>query len=98
MALIKNNELDTGVTVSYWRIIKIELTEVGTLVMVGGYLDKAARDAGKNPITIKQNTFLGEDDPMIIATLDELNKNPYSVAYDKLKADVEFFQDATDDL
>jgi len=94
MALIKSKEQSTGVTVSYWKIAGLELLGDFCRATVMGYIDKAARDANKSSVEAVTYDLIG----FTIAELDEANKNPYSIAYNKLKSDVVFFSDATDDL
>jgi hypothetical protein len=94
MALIKTEEQLSGFSVSYWKIIIISIKSNGIEVRVGGYLDKNSRDTGKEPAEHKGFLLSGYD----LAELDELNKNPYSIAYSKLRAETEFFVDAVDDI
>jgi hypothetical protein len=95
MALIKDVELPNGISISYWRIgsIQISVESEKAEVHVVGYLDKATRDANKNPVQGKSFALPA----LQLADLDLLGNNPYKLAYEALKNE-SFFSDATDDL
>ena len=95
MALIKDRELPNGVSIRYWRIASIQISAESdkTEAWVCGYLDKAARDANKNPVDVKSFSLPA----LQLADLDLLSNNPYKLVYDLLKNDP-FFDGATDDL
>jgi hypothetical protein len=61
MAMNKPNELGSGVTVTYHRILRLtaEFTGEKCLVQlqVGSYLDEAARRAGLDPVVTKDVTI-----------------------------------------
>lgn len=55
MALKKDIELPSGVVVRYHRILRVEYDVLGdrksqVRLVIGSYLDKAAREAGKAPV------------------------------------------------
>ena len=52
MALQKSKTLPSGVTADYWRVTKITLDVVNesALVVLSLYVNKAARDAGMQPV------------------------------------------------
>jgi len=90
MALIKNENLANGVSINYWKVYKIDLASNGTEVLVAGYLDKATRDANKNPVEGKGFALPA----LQLADLDLLDNNPYKLVYELLKNEP-FFDGAT---
>jgi hypothetical protein len=52
MALQIAKQLDTGVTIDYWRIVQINTNcdRQDCVITICGYLNKEARDNGANPI------------------------------------------------
>lgn len=84
MGLAKELPLGTtGVSATYWRIVKMELDipSGGCIVHVAGYVDKAGRDAGKAPLMVKPLSVPG------VATKEALEgQNVMAALYVALKA------------
>ncbi len=91
MALQKSIEQDSGAVAAYWRIMRVavDFTQPGQAigVMVGGYLSRATRLAGKSPAAVVNLTaYLTPTDP-----------DPRVQLYTALKA-MDIFSGATDVL
>lgn len=63
MGLRLEKELDTGFSLSYWRVAKVEINyeSQSALITLLIYKDKAARDAGKRPQLSLQANCLPSD-------------------------------------
>lgn len=62
MALNKAIELDTGVTLNYWRITRINEDFNGNVeVYLGGYISDVARLAGKQALEYRTFNFTARD-------------------------------------
>lgn len=61
MALIKKIKLPSGHDCSYWRVIEVQAKHLSKdgFVTIIGYKDKAARDAGFQPLSDSSRTFYG---------------------------------------
>lgn len=61
MALTKKIQLPSGHECSYWRVIEIQTKHLSKdgFVTIIGYKDKAARDAGLQPLADSSKTFYG---------------------------------------
>ena len=94
MALIKDIELPNGISISYWRIVSIQISAESdkTAVEVVGYLTKEARQEDKSPVQV-QSFYIP---PLQLANLEQSGNNPYNLAYAALKNEP-FFDGATDD-
>lgn len=90
MALQLEQALDNGVSVTYFRILEFTLRRDCDLLQVtlGAYLSKAVRDAGKQPVFVRDERFVGESNPLTIAALSQAN--PYALIYAALKLRPEF--------
>lgn len=79
MALIKKLETQYGNQVTYWKIIKInqKLMPIITWATLGGFIDKKARDSGKNILEERSFCFSEQDHPL--AELDPNLINPDSL-------------------
>ena len=96
MAIIKNIELENGVTVSYHRVVSVNnVTNVSSIIEVGSYTNKAKREEEKQAIENAQ--------PMDVFIHSEYISIPYNSqlnvdsAYDYLKTTDEY-SGGTDDL
>lgn len=107
MALIKDKELDTGVTVNYWvPCVSIDGHSGTVLVLMRGYLDKAARDAGaKSMLREKVEIDMNKADFTWSGLYEAIKKSctkeqPVQGGEDGETEEVEtnFFVDAEDDL
>lgn len=90
MALQLATELESGITGNYWRITgcRIDIANDAGMVMIGLYIDKAARMAGKTPIMIKNYQYAKDDNPLTIVNLSA--KDPVRAAYEKLLENPDF--------
>ena len=63
MALIKSIMTDYGVPASYWNIgaVQEDFKGQGTEVIFYGYASKAARDAGKQPLSAGKVQIAGSE-------------------------------------
>jgi hypothetical protein len=76
MALFKRIELpETGASAEYWRITHVTLDRVAGIVeaVLHGYLDQAARAAGRSPMT-----------RIAFRLVQAAMEDPYSLAIDDL--------------
>lgn len=89
MALIKSIDTDFGVAAAYWNIgaAQEDFRGGGVQVTLYGWVDKAARVAGKQPMASAQMTFSGD---AYTADMDR------AALYVKVKAKDQF-ADAADD-
>ena len=94
MALQKAFTHNSGVGVSYWRIVKVDTnyaTETGT-IHIYGYVDQASRNAGNGHLMVKTVYFDNAvdnpvfDDYFAITKINGSGKNPIKNAYDYLKS------------
>jgi hypothetical protein len=101
MALRKTKEVNsTGVTGEYWRITDYSMDllnydstsqVMSVRVCISLYKDDTSRTSGKNLISNEVYIFT---DGFDLVTLG--SKNPVQRAYEKLKSDITFFNDAID--
>ena len=107
MALLKSIEIaNTGVNAEYWRIDELKnirtKTSLKANVVLCGYANKAAADAGKAPLhTAVRNIAVEEDGLTNIFAITNLDGgNLYDrlagALYDYVKANVSEFLDAQD--
>ena len=106
MALIKNLDLESGFSGSYWKIIKadIDFLEKRADIWFGLLKDKKLNDDkfDKVPrnssliITTKMVTFTPDNFPFTKENLE--GENIKAIAYTACKQKEEFFTDSTDDL
>ena len=102
MALIKTYDPQTGYTVEYWRISRIEIdySHKTAVVVIEGYLNAEARISGKKPAIINRREI-------DLSALD-LNGNLRAQLYTAIKAlkgkdkdgktTDDFFKDSTDEI
>jgi len=59
VALSKTLPLSTGASATYHRVIKVTVDVTGgrAIVRIGQYLDQASRDAGKEPMSTRDESF-----------------------------------------
>lgn len=90
MALLKTYEIESGVSGSYWKITKIEIDFVRKIshVYIYMYLNKEARLENRDPLTVKDFEWIGDDFPF-----SDIKEDIRVMAYDKLKTD-NLFTDA----
>lgn len=72
----------------YWRVIGIN-RNIGTgdsHVVMAGYVNKAARDAGSQPIDSRSFDYNKDNNPFVLAELDKVGVNAVKIAYDTIKA------------
>lgn len=93
MALEKNIALDSGVTATYHKIMKVELNQIEdiTKIQIGYYLDAASAAAGKDPLKTEWITK-----PTAITLVEMGVSNPVALSYTFLKTLAEF--DAASDV
>lgn len=89
MALQKNLNHASGVTVRYWRIEEIVVRKDAVMCRLAGYIDQQARQAGKVPLHSKYFDFVPDSAVINQAT------NIWQWAYSKIKETQEF-QNAQD--
>lgn len=91
MALHKNLVTMYGITLSYWKIVTVRINwhDLQAEVILGGWVDRAAREAGVIALDHKSAYFYPNDWPF---TLNGLN---HSEAYERLKAPIFDSQDPT---
>lgn len=96
MAIIKNIELENGVTVSYHRVVSVNnVTNVSSIIEVGSYTNKAKREEEKQAIENAQPMDVFIDSKYLsIPYNPQLNVDS---AYDYLKTTDEY-SGGTDDL
>lgn len=96
MALIKDIELPSGITVNYHRVVSVNnITNHASIIEVASYTSKAKREEEKSALqnNEKMNVFI--DTEYINVEYDEdLNVNS---AYEYLKT-IDKYSDAEDDL
>ena len=96
MAIIKNIELENGVTVSYHRVVSVNnVTNISSIIEVASYTDKSKREEEKQAIISgnPMNVFIYSE--YISVSYDPtLNVNS---AYEYLKA-TEKYSNGIDDL
>lgn len=94
MGLRKEKEFPNGVRCSYWKIATIEISLVNNSARVHLhlYMDKASRDAGREPYATPFYDFYGDSFCFTASDMDV--KNPLKIAYDLLKESE--FSDAED--
>lgn len=106
MALLKTKTQPTGTTCEYWKVIETNINWLNQSahVSLAGFLDQAARQAGKQPLEAVSFDWSGEDFPFTLSVLDQENENTVKVAYEKIKEskldeegnETNFFVDAID--
>lgn len=84
MALQKTFDHPAGVQVSYWRIEEIFVRKDSVAAVLAGYVDQAARQAGKAPLQSKHFSFTPDSVVIQQAT------NIWQWAYSKIKETAEF--------
>ena len=96
MAIIKNIELESGITVSYHRVVSVNnVTNVSSIIEVGSYTNKAKREEEKQAVATAQ--------PMDVFIHSEYISIPYNPqlnvnsAYEYLKT-TEEYSGGEDDL
>jgi len=87
MALKIKKQLPTGIDAEYWNIAEINCNSSGANIVMSGFLNQSARNAGKERIDVK---FFTVD--IDIKTYD---KKLIEEAYKKVKTD-KFFEGAQD--
>lgn len=103
MALKKTKILSTGVSGEYWKIMSVDVQYPNTAnVRLGLYLNKDARDSGKQPLLFEAFTlqFVGEADRTQLYTLikQQIIINEYTDTNGNMAAETipGFFVDAED--
>lgn len=81
------NPFDGVAEECYYKIIETNINYLYNTahVSMGGWLDKASRDDGKNPIISESFDWSGDEFPFNISVLNEEDKNTISVSYEKIK-------------
>jgi hypothetical protein len=94
VALIKDIQLPNGISINYWRIVRIEISveSNNTEVHIVGYLTKEARQENKSFVEVKSFHI----PPLQIESMEQSGNNPYNLAYEALKNEP-FFNGAKDD-
>lgn len=98
MALLKTIELNTGVTVTYHRVLRglVDYEFRAAQIVVGTYLTQQAREDGKQPVYTREYHFSDdapEEENRAFPFTD--TESPRFEAYTALKA-LPDFADATD--
>lgn len=101
MALRKTKEINsTGLSGDYWRITDYSMDlsnydstseNMSVRICISLYKDSTSRSSGKNFVSNEVYIFT---DGFDLETLD--TENPIQRAYEKLKTDITFFNDAED--
>jgi len=81
MALIKDVPTEFGVSAAYWHIFAVEHNrpQRAAQVTFAGYIDEAARRAGRRPLATLTLTLTGDDFPGTSEGLD------YATLYERVK-------------
>jgi hypothetical protein len=107
MAFKKAKQLNTGITIDYWRIVQINTNcdRQDCVITICGYLNKEARDNGANPVDSIQwdlglDFFLaevekGQAGDKLRTTLYNLLKQTANGQSDEPR-DIDIFRDAID--
>jgi hypothetical protein len=79
MALKKVTELASGITIEYFRITRLNIYETSAFYELEAYLNKDARDSGKEPILKDAGTGF------IVYDKSLSDFSPFQQAYDAIK-------------
>ena len=91
MGLLKSIEVNnSGVMATYWRTLITEVSDGSAILTVLGYLDKATRDIGKNPIDAKTYSMQAGKKLQDYTHLDTLKLNQKQYGYELIKQTPEF--------
>lgn len=99
MGLQKTVVLDTGVELTYHRVLSVNYSAdpAHAMISVGQYIDKAARDAGKKPVKVKGTVLCDDGVAPVFGNAALKTKTLLQAAYGYLKT-LPDWQDATDVL
>lgn len=86
MAIQLAYELGSGVSGNYWKILRVQDNFHNSVadVMFALFKDKAARDAGKDPLMVISLSYGGVNYPLGTTALNPVDCNPYKALYDKI--------------
>ena len=79
MALKKTIELESGITVEYFRLSQLNINGDQASFILEGYINQSARENGKQPIYEAGNSG------MIPYDKSKVDESPFAQAYTKIK-------------
>lgn len=84
MALDKKIQTNFGVDATYWKVVEVNINWHANCVHITmlGWVDRIARDSGKQPIDQRTFDWNGEDFPFV----DKEPQNERAQAYGKIKS------------
>lgn len=86
MAFSLSVKHESGVTLSYWRIVKFDIDMLlnQTRLTISGYVSSEARNAGNKPVADYKFFWFGADNPITPTTL--MAGTALTACYNKIKA------------
>lgn len=98
MALNKTEMTEYGVEASYWKIGMVSVDRINNVGSVSIMLYKDRTQSKTNPKKFFIDKVCYFDDKVFPSVFENMTVDLYSMLYEYIKTNEEYFKDATDDL